>query len=265
MVAEAEPLRFQGKDGADVHSLYYAPANDAATAPHLDLPPLLVVAHGGPTGAAEAACDPKLQFWTSRGFAVLAVNYRGSVNYGRDYRERLAGQWGVLDAADCAAGAQHLVEEGLAHPRRVAIRGNSAGGLTVLSAMCRYSLFAAGASYYGISDLERLARDTHKFESHYLESLIGPWPECRRRYRERSAIHRVAEIQAPLIFFQGLEDRVVPPQQTRAMVRALRQRGIEARELLFNNEGHGFRRSENIRAALEAELKFYLEVFGLLQ
>jgi dipeptidyl aminopeptidase/acylaminoacyl peptidase len=198
-----------------------------------------------------------VQFWTSRGFAVLDVDYGGSTGYGRAYRERLRGQWGVVDVEDCVNGARHLAASGRVDGRRMAIRGRSAGGYTTLAALTFRDVFATGASYYGIGDLEALAKDTHKFESRYLDGLIGPYPERRDLYRERSPIHFVERLNAPIAFFQGAEDAVVPPGQAEAMVAALRAKGIPVQYLLFDGEQHGFRRADSIKRALDAELYFY--------
>jgi dipeptidyl aminopeptidase/acylaminoacyl peptidase len=204
-----------------------------------------------------------IQFWTSRGFAVLDVNYRGSTGYGRAYRKALDGQWGIVDVADCVAGAHTLAEQNLVDGKRMAIRGSSAGGFTVLCALAFHDVFAVGASYYGVSDLEALAQDTHKFESRYLESLIGPYPQRRDIYHARSPIHAAERLACPVIFFQGLQDRVVPPAQAENMVQALRSRGIVAPLVTFPDEQHGFRRKETIVRALTDELAFYREVFGI--
>jgi dipeptidyl aminopeptidase/acylaminoacyl peptidase len=226
-------------------------------------PPLLVICHGGPTGSTSTALNLNIQFWTSRGFAVLDVNYRGSTGYGRAYRKALDGQWGVVDVEDCVAGARGLAAQGLVDDKRMAIRGSSAGGFTVLCALAFHQVFAAGASYYGVSDLEALAQDTHKFESHYLESLVGPYPQDRDIYRARSPIHAALRLSCPVIFFQGLQDRVVPPAQAENMVAALRRRGLVAPLVVFPEEQHGFRRKESVCRALAAELAFYREVLGI--
>lgn len=262
-VSQPFAISFSSDDGHPVHGLYYLPHNPLCEAPDGDKPPLLVIAHGGPTGAASPAFDPAVQFWTSRGFAVLAVNYRGSAHYGRDYRRALEGNWGLADARDCIAGARYLADKALVDASRLLIRGNSAGGFTVLSAMSLATVFAAGASYYGISDLELLAQQTHKFESHYMDSLIGRYPEQRRHYQQRSAIHHVDKLQRPMIFLQGLQDRVVPANQTRQMVAALRQNRVPVTEILFEDEGHGFRKADNIVTALTCELHFYGRILGI--
>jgi dipeptidyl aminopeptidase/acylaminoacyl peptidase len=218
-----------------------------------------VKSHGGPTSAASSALSLSTQYWTSRGVGVLDVNYRGSTGYGRPYRLRLEQQWGLVDVEDCVAGARWLVANRNADPERLMISGGSAGGYTTLCSLTLKGdkVFSAGASYYGVSDLEALARDTHKFESRYLDWLIGPYPEDRATYFERSPINHVDRLSAPVIFFQGSEDRVVPPNQTELMVAALKERGIPVGYLLFDDEEHGFRKAENIRRALDAELYFY--------
>jgi dipeptidyl aminopeptidase/acylaminoacyl peptidase len=203
-----------------------------------------------------------LQFWTSRGFAVVDVNYGGSTGFGRAYRERLQGQWGIVDTSDCIEAATYLARRGDVDGTRMAIRGRSAGGFTTLSAIVFHDVFSAGASYYGVVDLEALATDTHKFESHYLDGLIGPYPEMRERYRERSPVHFTDRLTCPVIMFQGLEDRVVPPSQTEAMVAALRAKGLPYAYLPIAGEQHGFRIAKNIERCLEAELYFYSRIFG---
>ena len=224
---------------------------------------MLVICHGGPTASTSSALNLGIQFWTSRGFAVLDVNYRGSTGYGRAYRKMLDGQWGVADVEDCVAGARALAEQGLVDGGRMAIRGSSAGGFTVLCALAFHDAFAAGASYYGVCDLEALAVDTHKFESHYIERLVGPYPDRREVYRARSPIHAADRMSCPVIFFHGVQDRVVPPAQAQAMAAALRRRGLAAPLLLFPDEQHGFRRQETICQSLTAELNFYRDIFGI--
>lgn len=256
------PVTFPTGDGLMAHALFYPPANPDFTAPAEESPPLLVLSHGGPTSRATSELDMEMQFWTSRGFALVDVNYGGSSGYGRDYRERLYGTWGVVDVQDCINAARSLVERGRADGRRLAIRGGSAGGYTTLCALVFHDVFAAGASYYGVADAEALARDTHKFESRYLDRLIGPYPEAAERYRERSPIHFVDRLSCPVILFQGLEDEVVPRSQAEAMVEALRRKGIPYAYLAFEGEQHGFRRAETIRRCAEAELSFYGRIFG---
>jgi dipeptidyl aminopeptidase/acylaminoacyl peptidase len=261
-VSRPETLAFPTAGGARCHGFFYPPANPRFTAPEGERPPLVVIGHGGPTGATTAALNPAIQFWTTRGFAVLDVNYRGSTGYGRRYRELLDGAWGVADVEDCVRGARYLAQAGRVDPARMAIRGRSAGGYTVLAALAFHDTFAAGASHYGIGELEALARDTHKFESRYLDRLVGPWPEAAALYRERSPVHHVGGLSCPVIFFHGLEDKVVPPSQARMMADALRAKGLPVACLMFEDEQHGFRRAETIVRALEAELYFYGRVFG---
>jgi dipeptidyl aminopeptidase/acylaminoacyl peptidase len=261
-VSVAQPLGFATRDGATSHALYYPPHNPDCAAPRDERPPLLVKCHGGPTAAADSSLDLKIQYWTSRGFAVLDVNYRGSTGYGRRYHQQLEGQWGIVDVADCVDGARHLVENGRVDPARLAIRGSSAGGYTVLAALTFQDVFTAGASLYGISDLETAMADTHKFESRYGDRLLGPWPAARETYHRRSPGRHAARLGCPVIFFQGLKDRVVPPSQMERMVESLDKRGVPVAALAFADEAHGFRAAATIRAALEAELYFYGRVFG---
>ena len=259
-----QAIEFPPEGGLSAHAFFYPSQNHDYTAPADDLPPLLVISHGGPTSATSTALDLEIQYWTSRGIAVLDVNYGGSSGYGRAYRQRLNGQWGLVDVDDCVNGARYLAEQGYVDANRLAIRGGSAGGYTTLSALTFRDVFKAGASYYGISDLEAMTADTHKFESRYLDSLIGPYPEEQDRYRERSPIHFTDRLSCPLILFQGLEDKVVPPNQAEMMVEALRAKGLPVAYVPFEGEQHGFRRSENIRRSLEGELYFYGRVFGFV-
>ena len=249
--------------GRDVHAFHYPPTNPDVSAPAGERPPLLVITHGGPTGATTDVLDSKIQFWTSRGFAVLDVNYSGSTGYGRAYRERLNGQWGIADVDDVVGGARAMVAAGKADPARLIIRGGSAGGYTTLAALTFHQTFKAGASYYGISDLEVLQQDTHKFESHYNESLIGPYPAAREVYVQRSPIHFTDRLSCPIILFQGLDDKVVPPNQSQMMAEAVRRKGLKVKYVTFEGEQHGFRKAENIIRALEEELAFYRDVFGI--
>jgi dipeptidyl aminopeptidase/acylaminoacyl peptidase len=262
-IAYPRPFDFPTAAGVMAHGLLYLPHNPGWQAPASTLPPLLVVCHGGPTGSTSTAFNPSIQFWTSRGFAVLDVNYRGSTGYGRAYRKLLDGQWGVADVEDCVAGAAALARQGLVDGGRMAIRGSSAGGFTVLCALAYHDVFAAGASYYGVCDLEALATDTHKFESRYLDSLVGPYPERRELYRARSPLYAADRLSCPVIFFHGQQDRVVPVAQAEVMVAALRQRGLAAPFTIFADEQHGFRRRETIENTLTAELAFYRQVFGI--
>lgn len=257
-----QALSFTSEDGEMAYAWYYPPHNPDYQAPAGTLPPLLVKSHGGPTAQASNTLSLKVQYWTSRGFGYLDVDYRGSTGYGRAYRERLAGAWGVVDVADCVAGARYLVSQGRVNPRQLAISGGSAGGYTTLAALTFYDVFQAGASHYGVGDLTALARDTHKFEARYLDKLIGPYPEAAELYRQRSPLFQTERLACPVIFFQGLEDKVVPPNQAETMVKALQGKGIPAVYVAFPEEGHGFRRAENIKAALEGEFKFYAEIFG---
>ena len=261
-LSSAQAIEFPTTDGLTAHAFFYPPRNRDYVAAAGEKPPLLVISHGGPTGATSSMLNLRTQYWTSRGIAVLDVNYRGSAGYGRAYREQLNGQWGVADVDDCVNAARYLVERGLVDPRRLAISGGSAGGYTTLCALTFRDAFQAGASRYGVCDLEALAQDTHKFESRYLDRLIGPYPERRDLYHARSPIHFTDRLACPLIFFQGLEDRVVPPSQSERMVQAARDRGLPVAYLAFEGEGHGFRRGENIKRSLEAELYFYSRIFG---
>jgi len=258
----AEPIEFPTEDGLTAYGLFYAPRNPGYVAPEGDLPPLIVRGHGGPTSATSGTLNLGFQYWTSRGFAVLDVNYGGSTGYGRAYRERLAGKWGIVDVDDCTNGAQWLADQGRVDINRLTITGGSAGGYTTLCAITFRDVFKAGASHFGVSDVEALARDTHKFESRYLDKLIGPYPERRDIYEARSPIHFTERIACPVIFFQGLEDQVVPPNQAETMVEALRAKGLPVAYLAFEGEQHGFRRAENIKRALDAELYFYSRIFG---
>jgi dipeptidyl aminopeptidase/acylaminoacyl peptidase len=261
-ISVAETIEFPTGDGEIAHAFLYRPTHPYCRGPEGERPPLLVKSHGGPTAATHIALDLRVQFWTSRGFAVVDVNYRGSTGYGRAYRDRLRGAWGVVDVEDCVNAARFVAAEGVADPARLAISGGSAGGFTTLCALTFHDVFGAGASHYGIGDLEALARDTHKFESRYLDRLIGPYPERRDLYRARSPLHFADRIGCPVIFFQGLEDRVVPPNQAEAMVAALAKRGVPHAYVPFPGEQHGFRRAENIATALSGELGFYARVFG---
>ena len=241
---------------------FYPPTNAEFVAPAGERPPLLVLSHGGPTSATETTLGLGIQYWTSRGFAVLDVNYGGSTGYSRAYRERLDGEWGVVDVDDCANGARFLADQGLVDPRRLAIKGGSAGGYTTLAALAFRDAFTAGASRYGISDLEAMATDTHKFESRYLDRLVAPYPAGRARYVERSPIHHLGRLDTPLILLQGLEDKVVPPDQSVRMYEAVKAKGVPVAYVPFDGEQHGFRQAANIKRALEAELFFFGTVFG---
>ena len=261
-ISKPEAIEFPTTGGATAHALFYRPANPEVVGPEGHRPPLIVEIHGGPTSAARPMLQLSIQYWTSRGFAVVDVNYRGSTGYGRAYRDLLQGQWGVADVDDCAAVCRYLVERGDVDPARLCITGGSAGGFTVLAALARTDVFAAGANHFGVADLAALARDTHKFESRYLDGLVAPWPEGKAVYDERSPINHTDAIDRPLVVFQGLEDAVVPPNQSEMIVDAVRRRGLPVAYVPFEGEQHGFRQAANIRAALDGELSFYAQVLG---
>jgi dipeptidyl aminopeptidase/acylaminoacyl peptidase len=255
-------IEFPTEGDRTAQAFYYPPANPDFSGPEGELPPLIVEIHGGPTSHRCPELRRPLLFWTSRGFGVVDVNYGGSTGFGREYRERLRGEWGIVDTADCIAAARHLAEAGEVDGGRLLIHGGSAGGYTTLCALVFHDQFAGGASYYGVADAETLAKDTHKFESRYLDGLIGPYPEAASIYRERSPIHFADRLRAPVILFQGLEDEVVPPSQAEQMVAALRENGVPHEYVAFEGEQHGFRRSETIVRCLEAELAFYGRMLG---
>jgi dipeptidyl aminopeptidase/acylaminoacyl peptidase len=259
-VSVAEAIEFPTEGNKSAHAYYYRPANPDAEAPAGEQPPLLVMSHGGPTSATGNVLNIAIQYWTTRGIAVVDVNYGGSTGYGREYRQRLNGMWGVVDVDDCINAAQFLAARGDADATRLLIRGGSAGGYTTLCALVFRSKFAGGASYYGVADAEALARDTHKFESRYLDGLIGPYPEARDLYIERSPIHFADQVACPVILFQGLEDAVVPPAQAEVFVAALREKGLPFAYVAYEGEQHGFRRAENIRNAIDSELAFYARI-----
>jgi dipeptidyl aminopeptidase/acylaminoacyl peptidase len=261
-VSFAESLWIPTDGGERAHAFYYPACNAAAAPTSGERFPLLVKIHGGPTAAASPALDLGVQYWTQRGFGVLDVNHRGSTGFGRAFRERLYGEWGVVDVGDCIAAARALVARGEADGERLAIRGGSAGGFTVLSALTFHDAFAVGCSRYGIADLAALVADTHKFESRYTQRLVAPWPEGQAVYRARSPIHHVERLTRPVIFFQGLDDRVVPPSQTERLVAALARRGTTHAYVTFAGEAHGFRRAENLVTSLEGEHWFYGRVLG---
>jgi dipeptidyl aminopeptidase/acylaminoacyl peptidase len=261
-ISIAAPIEFPTEGGLTAFGFFYPPKNRDYAGPEGERPPLLVMSHGGPTSATDAALKLPVQYWTSRGFAVLDVNYGGSSGYGRAYRQRLDGRWGIADVDDCVNGALYLARQGLVDGERLAIRGGSAGGYTTLAALAFRDVFKAGASHYGVSDLEALARHTHKFESRYLDRLIGPYPDREDLYRARSPIRSAQSLSCPVIFFQGLEDRVVPPEQAEKMVEALRNKKLPVAYLAFPGEQHGFRQSATIKRVLDAELYFYSRVFG---
>ena len=264
-ISKGEALTFfVGEDDnkQDVHGFYYAPVNKNYCGLDKELPPLIVISHGGPTGASRNGLKLVIQFFTSRGFAVTDVNYSGSTGYGRDYRDRLKGQWGVLDVRDCSQAALSLVAASRVDGNQLAIRGGSAGGFTTLAALTFTDVFKAGASHYGVSHLVALAKETHKFESHYLDTLIGPYPEASHIYDARSPVNAVDDLSCPVIFFQGLEDKIVLPNQAEMMVAALKKKKIPVAYLAYEGEQHGFRQAKNIKRTLEAELYFYSIIFG---
>jgi dipeptidyl aminopeptidase/acylaminoacyl peptidase len=255
-------IEFPTEKNLTAHGFFYAPKNHDYSAPPGEQPPLVVISHGGPTAATSGSLNFMIQYWTSRGIAILDVNYGGSTGYGRAYRQRLEGQWGIVDVDDCANGARYLMERGQVDGDRLAIRGGSAGGYTTLCSLTFRDIFKAGASYCGVSELEALAKDTHKFESRYLDRLIGPYPEARDLYWKRSPMNFVQKLSCPVIFFQGLEDKIVPPNQAEMMVDALRAKGVPVAYVPFEDEQHGLRRAASIKRALDSELYFYSKIFG---
>ena len=261
-ISEAEAISYPTSGSRTSHAYYYPPRNPDFQAPDGDLPPLVTFIHGGPTSATAPGFNLGIQYWTTRGFAVVDVNYGGSTGYGTEYRRSLNGNWGIVDREDCEAAANYLVQRGDVDGSRLAIRGGSAGGYTTLCALTFGDVFTAGASYYGVSDAAALAEDTHKFESRYLDSLIGPYPERAELYEQRSPIHAVDRLSCPIIFLQGLEDKIVPPNQAERMVDALRKKGLPVAYITFEGEQHGFRQAANIQRATEAELDFYGRIFG---
>jgi dipeptidyl aminopeptidase/acylaminoacyl peptidase len=260
-ISKPQAIQFPTEQGEDAHAFFYPPANANYCPREGERPPLIVMGHGGPTGQADPGYSAKVQFWTTRGFAVADVNYGGSTGYGRAYRRRLLGQWGIVDVDDCCNAARYLVAQDAVDPDRLVIVGGSAGGYTTLSALAFRSVFKAGRSSYGIGDLETLARDTHKFESRYLDSLIGPWPEAKEIYHARSPLRHTEGLDCPILFLQGSEDKVVPPNQAESMVQVLKEKGLPVAYLLFEGEGHGFRGAAAVQAALQAELSFYGQIF----
>ena len=263
MVSVPEAIRFPTENDKEAHAFFYAPANAEHEAPRDERPPLIVVSHGGPTSASSNVYSPAIQYWTTRGYAVLDVNYGGSTGYGREYRNRLRAAWGIVDVDDCVNGALHMVSTGRADGDRLIIRGGSAGGYTTLAALTFRDVFRVGCSRYGISDLAALAADTHKFEARYLDRLVGPYPEAEATYTERSPIHSADRLSCPVIFLQGSEDKVVLPNQAEGMVDVLRDKGIPVAYVLFEGEGHGFRTAENIARALDVEQFFYARILGI--
>src|SRR5690242_14224269 len=261
-VSIPQEIEFPTENGLTAFGYYYAPRNPDYVAPEGELPPLRVLSHGGPTAQVYGVFNPGILYWTSRGFAVLDVNYGGSTGHGRAYRDRLKGEWGVVDLDDCVNGARYLAHQGLVDGNRMTISGGSAGGYTTLCAVTFRDAFRAGASHFGVSDLSALARDTHKFESRYCDQMVGPYPEREDLYQARSPIFHTDQLRTPVIFFQGLEDPVVPPNQAVTMVEALRAKGVPVAYLPFEGESHGFRQAEHIKRALEAELAFFGRILG---
>jgi len=255
-------IEFPTEDNLNAYAFYYPPTNPDFEAPPDERPPLIVISHGGPTSSTTTPLKLPIQYWTSRGFGILDVNYGGSTGYGTEYRRRLNGNWGVVDVNDCVNGALYLVSRGEADGNRLIIRGGSAGGYTTLAALTFRDVFKAGASYFGISDLEMLEKDCHKFESRYNHSLIGPYPDREDLYKQRSPIHFTDQLSCPLILFQGLEDKVVPPNQAEVMFEAAKKKGLPVAYVAFEGEQHGFRKAENIKRTLDGELYFYSRVFG---
>jgi len=261
-ISAPQSLVFTTSDNEQAQGFFYPPKNADIAPTENNLPPLIVMCHGGPTGATESSLNFKIQFWTSRGFAVFDINYRGSTGFGRAYRDRLKNNWGITDVIDVCSGAEFLVQQGLVDRNKMAIRGSSAGGYTVLAALTFCDTFKAGASLYGIGDLAALAKDTHKFEAHYLDSLVGEYPAQQAIYQTRSPIYHIDKLNCPVIFLQGLQDKVVPPSQAEAMVKALRTKGITTKYISFAEESHGFRQAHNIQRAFNEELVFYQTIFG---
>ncbi|MBC8376478.1 MAG: S9 family peptidase [FCB group bacterium] len=259
----AQHISFKTAPDELTYAWYYPPKNPDYAAPAGNLPPLIVLSHGGPTGNSSGAFSLAIQYWTTRGFAIVDVNYSGSTGYGRKYRERLRGDWGIRDVQDCAAAANYFADEGLADRERLIIKGGSAGGYTTLAALTFMDVFKAGASYYGVGDLTLLARDTHKFESRYLDSMVGPYPKEKQLYFDRSPLNFADHLDCPVIFMQGLDDPVVPPNQAESMVAALKRNGIPVAYLPFEGESHGFRQSSTTIKAIESEYYFYTQIFGI--
>jgi dipeptidyl aminopeptidase/acylaminoacyl peptidase len=256
-------IEFPSERTCTAHAYYYAPTNQDYEGPKDELPPLVVKSHSGPTSAATSALNPRIQYWTSRGYAVIDVDYGGSSNYGRQYRQRLTLHWGVIDREDCENAAKYVAAMGLADAKRMVITGGSAGGYTTLCALTFGNVFAAGASHYGVSNLESLGQDTHKFESRYWDRLVGPYPAYKEVYYKRSPINFPEKLSCPVIFFQGLDDKVVPPKQTEVMVEALRKKGLPVCYIAYEGEQHGFRKAENISRTIDGEFLFYAKIFGI--
>ncbi|KAG0240073.1 Dipeptidyl aminopeptidase [Actinomortierella wolfii] len=261
-IAVPKPITFKTTDGKEAYAFYYPPTNADYVAPEGTLPPLRVFSHGGPTHAYQLDLDWTIHYFTSRGVAVLTVNYGGSTNYGREYRNRLRGNWGVVDVDDCCNAALHMVQQGVVDPDKLVIMGGSAGGYSTLACLAFRDVFKAGVSYFGICDLERFATETHKFESQYTQSLVGPYPAAIDKYRERSPLHSADQIKVPCAFLQGLDDKIVPPNQAEMMVQALKERRIPVSYIPFEGEGHGFQIPQHIQTALRSEISFYGRIFG---
>ncbi|MGB2173092.1 MAG: alpha/beta hydrolase family protein, partial [Porticoccaceae bacterium] len=264
-LAIPESISFPTANNQQVQAFFYSPTHSQYSGMDQELPPVIAICHGGPTGATDSGLNLKIQYWTNRGFAVVDINYRGSTGFGRDYRHALNGRWGIADIEDTQYAIKYLAAQQKIDADRCIIRGSSAGGYTVLSALTFTDTFKAGASLYGIGNLETLVSDTHKFESRYLDKLVGPYPEQQQIYQQRSPINHIDQLNCPVIFLQGLEDKVVPPNQAKMMVKSLKQKGIDVVYVEFPDEGHGFRKSENIIRAMQAELDFYADIFNLKQ
>ncbi len=261
-IARAEAILFPTGGGEVAYAYLYQPVNPQFCGPMAEKPPLIVKMHGGPTFHSLPYLSYETQFWTTRGFAVLDANYRGSSGFGRDYRRSLYGEWGVKDIEDAVNGALYVAEKGLVDPDRLLIRGGSAGGFAVMASMTRYDIFAAGANYFGVSDMEMFVQDTHKFESRYFDLLVGPYPEKRALFAERSPINHIGQLKSPMITLQGADDKIVPPSQSELIFDALKENGVPTAYLLFEGEGHGFEKAETRKRAMEAELYFYGQVLG---
>jgi dipeptidyl aminopeptidase/acylaminoacyl peptidase len=261
-ISIAEPIAFEGADGLISHGFFYAPKNPGYSAPDDERPPLIVYVHGGPTAHSATPLQLSVQFFTSRGMAVVDLNYGGSTGYGREYRDRLRGRWGEVDVDDSAAVVRYLAARGDVDPTRVEITGGSAGGYTTLLALAIRDEFTSGTSYYGVADLVTFHGETHKFESHYDEYLVGPWPAAKDVYRDRSPVAHADSISRPLLLLQGLDDKVVPPAQAEVIVDALKARGVPYAYIAFEGEGHGFRKAENVRRALATHFSFLAQMFG---
>ncbi|KAI8971769.1 Alpha/Beta hydrolase protein [Mycotypha africana] len=261
-ISVGREIKFPTTDGQYAYCYYYAPKNPEFEKDAEGLPPLRVLSHGGPTAATANSYNRAIQYWTTRGFAIADVNYGGSTSYGRNYRNRLQSKWGIVDVDDCCNAALYLADKGLVDRNKLAIEGGSAGGYTTLASLAFRDVFKAGCCQYGISDLTLLVKETHKFESRYPDRLIGEYPKDKQIYYERSPLHSAENIRCPVIFFQGADDKVVPPSQAEVMVKALKEKGVPVAYVLYEGEGHGFRRAENIKRTMELEQWFYGQIFG---